>query len=379
MLIKTCATIVLAFTLLIAPAAHAQRKIAVGSPIIGTILSVEGDAKVSSRTQDAHPATVNMMIRKGDIITTGNRARAYVMLIDNTELTLSENTQLDVSEYVFDEQDTSKNKAVYNIAKGAFLYVSGLVAKKENPDVTVNIPLGSIGIRGTKFWGGESEGVYGVVVGDGAVEVKTKAGAVKLAKGQGTNLRWNKAPEAPSVWSKTRLDTAIKTISLKDPEAIGQRIKNNEGVRQELRKRLKQSQDMSANTTETTTETTDDTADTKTKREKLKEALANSDNTTTESATETPVKDAIKEKVKAAVIDNVSAVKELSAGTVSVAEPVTTTVKETTTSVSTTIDQPVSTTVKDVTSTPVSTVKEGVTGKLGTVSKALTVKKLNAE
>jgi len=111
----------------------------------------------------------------------------------------------------------------------------------------------------------------------------------------------------------------------------------------------------------------------------LKEALANSDNTTTKSATETPVKDAIKEKVKAAIIDNASAVKELSAGTVSVAEPVTNTAKETTTSVSRTMDQPVSTTVKDVTSAPVSTVKEGVTSKLGTVSKALTVKKLNAE
>jgi len=372
MLIKICAAIVLAFTLLLAPTAQAQQKMAVGNPIIGTILSVEGGANVISKTQGTKAATVNMMIHKGDVITTGTGARAYVMLIDNTELTLSENSQLDVSDYVFDEQDTSKNKAVYNIAEGAFLYVSGLVAKKENPDVTVNIPQGSIGIRGTKFWGGESDGVYGIVVGEGAVEVKTKAGAVKLAKGQGTNLRWNKAPEAPSVWSKSRLDAAIKTISLKDPEAVGQRIKQNEAIRQQLRLRLKQAQDMSDATTDATTETTDNTTDTKTAREKLKEALANSDNTTTKSSTETPVKDAIKETVKAAIIDKASAVKELSAGTVSVAEPVTTTVKETTT---TTVAEPVATTVKDTTSATVSAVKTGVASTLSTTKKVLTLKK----
>src|SRR5690606_10605176 len=107
----------------------------------------------------------------------------------NTEITLAENAQFTVDEYSYNPQDKAKNYATYSVMEGAFLYVSGLLAKKEIPDVTINVPQGSIGIRGTKFWGGAIDGAYGVIVGDGKVQVTTKGGSVSLTRGQGTHLR----------------------------------------------------------------------------------------------------------------------------------------------------------------------------------------------
>jgi len=74
-----------------------------------------------------------------------------VLLADGTTLTLSENSKLTVDNYVFDWSNHNNDKASYNYLQGAFQYVSGLIAKKPDPDVRVETAYGQIGIRGTRF------------------------------------------------------------------------------------------------------------------------------------------------------------------------------------------------------------------------------------
>ncbi|NBX65918.1 MAG: hypothetical protein EBQ96_02875 [Proteobacteria bacterium] len=216
------------------PATQAQESGTDDTDIIGTILEVEGEATVAQAGKEARPATVNTQVRTGDTLTTGPQSRLYVMLIDQTELTLSENGQLVLDEYFFDDTNSVDNNATYSVAKGAFLYVSGLVAKKENPEVTVNIPSGSIGIRGTRFWGGELDGEYGVLVGDGEVEIDTGAqNKTVLKKGQGTTLRGRGVvPDPVKVWGKQKIDRAVNTVALKRPEIVGKRIEVEKSQRQ---------------------------------------------------------------------------------------------------------------------------------------------------
>jgi hypothetical protein len=200
--------------------------------VIGTILEVEGRATVNK-----HKASVKTPVHRGDVIATGLKSRVYILLMDNTELTLAENGQLKLDDYVFNPNDSSDNRAVYSVIKGAFMYVSGLVAKRPNPDVKINIPQGSIGIRGTKFWTGEKNGSYGVVVGDGEVEVKTKRGKVRLKKGQGTALRKTlegAVPTPVTEWNKQEIQAAVQTVTFSQPQAIAVRMEEEKTLIQPL-------------------------------------------------------------------------------------------------------------------------------------------------
>ncbi|HEY8964158.1 MAG TPA: FecR domain-containing protein, partial [Alphaproteobacteria bacterium] len=204
--------------------------------IVGKVLEVEGSAQITDANGQTYDAEFGTPVHAQDILTTGPKAKLYIQFIDNTEFTLSENAQFTVEEYNFNEKDASKNYATYSVLEGAFLYVSGLVAKKKNPDVKVNIPQGSIGIRGTKFWGGMVDGKYGVIVGEGKVTVKNKAGSATLIKGQGTTLldRVTK-PEAPKKWTPEKIARATATVTLKDPSIVGARMIEARKEQAELR------------------------------------------------------------------------------------------------------------------------------------------------
>ncbi|MBU6234572.1 MAG: FecR domain-containing protein [Alphaproteobacteria bacterium] len=228
----------MAIFLVAAPVARADED------VIGTVLEVEGTANVIANGVKS-PITVNMPVHTGDLLTTGSESRLYIMLLDSTELTLSENGNLSVDDYVYDEANNSDNHAAYSIIKGAFLYVSGLVAKKENPEVTVKTGVGSIGIRGTRFWGGEMDGKFGVLVGDGEVEFDSGAGPVRIRKGEGTSVKARgEKPEPINTWPREKIDRAVKTVALKNPEVVGQRIKVEKAERQEfMRQQHKNFQD----------------------------------------------------------------------------------------------------------------------------------------
>lgn len=207
-----------------------------GDDVIGTVLEVEGNATISSNGNIPVGVAVNTPVHPNDVILTGPASRVYVQLIDDTEFTLGENGQMTVDDYEFDQADKDDNHAVYSVVRGAFLYVSGLIAKKENPDVKVNVPVGSIGIRGTKFWGGNVGSGYDVIVGEGEVELATAGGKVRIGKGQGTTVKAGAAaPETPKAWPKARIDKAVATIALKNPAVIGERMKANAVHNEQLR------------------------------------------------------------------------------------------------------------------------------------------------
>jgi hypothetical protein len=237
---KTIA-LLFALVLLASPAYAASDQAALANDIVGTVLGVEGLATISSGNGGPQTVAVNTPVHPTDIIATGPRARVFMQMIDNTELTLGENGQMSIDEYAYDDQDDTANHALYTIVKGAFLFVDGLLGKTQNPDVTVNVPMGSIGIRGTKFWGGPQGNDYGVIVGEGEVDVATKGGHVRLSKGLGTTIRnENLQPENPTQWDKTKIDRSVATVALKAPEIIGQRMKENAERNQLLRVRHRQ-------------------------------------------------------------------------------------------------------------------------------------------
>jgi hypothetical protein len=204
-----------ALFLLSAPARAAE-----DDGVVGTVQEIEGLATVNGAA-----AVVDAPVHAHDILSTGAGSRLFVLLIDDTELTLSENAKMSVDEYVFDDKDASSNKARYSILQGAFLYVSGLIAHKENPDVEIETPVGAIGIRGTKFWGGDIDDGYGVLVTEGKVNLRTAGGAQEIGPGLGVHIKDRAAPvETPHTWGEGRTKRAVATVFLKRQELVQKRI-----------------------------------------------------------------------------------------------------------------------------------------------------------
>ncbi len=207
---------------------------------VGTLIGREGNVAVMTPGGEAHPLSNNAPIHMHDVIETGPQSRALIVLIDNTEITLGENAQLTIDEYIFAEDNAAANKARYSILRGAFLYASGLVAKKDVPDVSVNTPYANIGIRGTSFWGGEIDGAYGVLVTDGQVSVQSGRGRISVDKGTGTSLAAKTdVPTRAIAWEQEKVDRAVATITMKDNEALRTRITENADTQKAQREAYK--------------------------------------------------------------------------------------------------------------------------------------------
>lgn len=192
---------------------------------IATVAAIEGEAALVRGTEPPAALAPDAPLFLNDKIETGPGAKLHILFVDDSELTLGENAQLTLDEYVYDPDDTSSSKGRLGLLRGAFIFTSGLIEKTAKPDVRLNVAYGSIGLRGTTVWGGETDSQYGVFVSDGSVSVETRRGRVRLASGEGTDLGGpNAAPSKPKAWGSPRIGKALGTVSLKDPEKVGARV-----------------------------------------------------------------------------------------------------------------------------------------------------------
>lgn len=245
-----CAAACLTFVALLQISARAQTAPVAPAPsaaasssddgVIGNILEVEGTGTITPEKGAAVNAVVNAPIHLNDVITTGPKSKVFVLLIDNTQFTLSENAKLTVNEWVYDPDNNASNKGRYSVLDGAFEYVSGLITKKPDPDVQIDTPAGSIGIRGTDLTGGDEDGQYGIHVDEGAVDVKTDAGQVRVNQGEGTSIRGRAfAPDKPRKWTQARLQRMRQRVFLQHRDLVRQRVAQIQGQHKIMQQRYK--------------------------------------------------------------------------------------------------------------------------------------------
>ena len=184
---------------------------------IGAIVEVEGEVMRRTPNGERSRLEYESPVFLHDTIETAKGGRAMILFDDETQLVLSENAHLRVDKYVYNPGNNADNAAEYSVLQGAFNYVSGLIAKNPTPDVTVNTAYGSIGIRGTEFWGGDIDGQYGVLVSDGEVRIKNSGGEATVRKGEGSMIFGRRmAPNAATVWKKEKIAKARKTIAFRN-------------------------------------------------------------------------------------------------------------------------------------------------------------------
>ncbi len=86
----------------------------------------------------------------GDSILAKEKSSAQILLLDETTLTVGENSEITIDEFIYDPQ-TKVGKIVSSIQLGTVKIITGKISK-ENPDnLEIQVPTGSIGARGTEF------------------------------------------------------------------------------------------------------------------------------------------------------------------------------------------------------------------------------------
>jgi len=110
---------------------------------VGAVMKVDGTAAIRRNDSKIFQNMVaDMDVYMEDFIKTQADSGAMIHLIDDTELTLGADATLTIDEYVFDADDAARNKGRFSILRGSFLFVSGLITRKDDPDVKINTAYG---------------------------------------------------------------------------------------------------------------------------------------------------------------------------------------------------------------------------------------------
>ena len=83
----------------------------------------------------------------GDVVTTGDSSQLGINFIDGASFVMSSNARMTLNQYVYDPNDQKKNSMFFSLAKGAFTFLAGSIAKTGN--MKVDTPVATMGIRGT--------------------------------------------------------------------------------------------------------------------------------------------------------------------------------------------------------------------------------------
>jgi hypothetical protein len=116
---------------------------------VGRVKTVEGNATIlKAGTKSA--ASIGAPLHEGDVIETGANSAIGVSFKDDSIVSLGANSRLTVDRFVF-EPAQEKYGFAARMARGSGYFVSGGIAKLSPESVAVTTPVGTIGVRGTRF------------------------------------------------------------------------------------------------------------------------------------------------------------------------------------------------------------------------------------
>jgi hypothetical protein len=194
------------------------------APSVGRVSRITGDqVSVQAQGASARKLAVGDPVFAGERIRTGAGTVLYIEFTDKARFTLGPNTEFEVEQYA---EETFHSR----IFKGAFRFVSGLIARKQDRSMLVNVPVATIGIRGTQVEAEVSErqekdgktvdasARVALLEPEGsdpsAIIVENKFGSVVVDKpGFGTVIPDEKSPPSPVQRMQLRtIDNVLRTL-----------------------------------------------------------------------------------------------------------------------------------------------------------------------
>jgi hypothetical protein len=177
---------------------------ALAANAVGEALRVEGDA-VLTRVKVAQALEAQAALFDGDHVRTGVESFAELLLASATRIHLGPQSEVGIDRFIAD--------------LGGEISIGGQMVfdRPDNLpklDLTFRNAFAEIGVRGTRFFAGQSKEVFAVFVERGEVEVRA-AGVAQIVKpGEGVNIVPGEAPTQPVQWGQARIEAAMASVGL---------------------------------------------------------------------------------------------------------------------------------------------------------------------
>lgn len=209
---------ILAVLLAFSPAAQAA-----APANIGVASAVRGSVRAVAPGAAGRVVETGKPMFSRDKVTTGSDGKLQILLRDETSFTIGANSELELDEFVFNP-DTNTGKVSAKIAKGAFRFVTGKVARRDPARMQVETPVGTIGIRGTMTAGTVSGSEATIVLlgpgpennadeKTGGITVSNDKGSTEVDKdGWGVTVRAGEAPSAPFELAPNQLEGILNGV-----------------------------------------------------------------------------------------------------------------------------------------------------------------------
>lgn len=115
---------------------------------IGIIAAIKGEVKISGTAQAGRIAQNGEPVFTGDTVSTNSAGVLQILLLDETIFTIGPDSSIVIDQFVYNPA-THDGQVNATVVKGVFRFVTGKIARKKPSDMKVNLPSGTIGVRGT--------------------------------------------------------------------------------------------------------------------------------------------------------------------------------------------------------------------------------------
>ena len=173
--------------------------------LAGRVEEIKGEAFANASNQ-YRPLEKSSALYVGDLVETGPSSRLTMLLGEDTTIRLGERAHLVIDQFL------STAGGEISLQSGPMLF--DRPSGSRPVPMKIRSPYGLIAVRGTKFFAGPSNGVFGVFVDHGTILVSGDGSEVLLQAGEGTNLSSpGSKPTAAVVWGKERIRNALDSVS----------------------------------------------------------------------------------------------------------------------------------------------------------------------
>ena len=208
----------LASFVLFANIAQAQ-ELSIDKQLVGIVGAISGTVKTETRTLKAGDK-----IYLNETIYAAEGAGTQLLLLDQSTFTIGSDSEVVMDTFIYDPA-TNDGKIVASVKQGSLKVISGLISKKNPDSLTVEVPEGTLGSRGTEFQ---------TIVSSGRTDT--------LLIGPGKNNTLGMRPGAVLVgnnFGSTLLDNPYSITSMSKGKAPGQARKITKNQLKKFNKKMK--------------------------------------------------------------------------------------------------------------------------------------------
>ena len=135
-------SLLLTFLFAFCAAAHAE--------VVGRVLIAAGDTSLIRNNRELRVA-VGSPVEYQDTLKTGPASNMQVRFTDESIVSLRDQSLLKIDEYKFTGKQDGLEKVFFNLVKGGFRTITGLIGRVNKTNYGVKTATATIGIRGTNF------------------------------------------------------------------------------------------------------------------------------------------------------------------------------------------------------------------------------------